>query len=419
MLDTNEKLFAEAESLNQLGKLEQARALLGQAADGGHHASIYRLAISESAGLGGPLDQSRAAERLEKIAEAYPPARMFYAVATASGWASEEDWPAAIAQHIQYATTGDPGAIFDLGLLCLLRDPETLGEMAQACFASALSAGAIFAAPALMRWHALRGERFLPAQGVLTALKNSGYLPLADLHTMANSTTKPAASVTTQPDWPRIERELQSWPDTWRSGKGDSLADAIDAATWAADTHPCICDFLTGYAGPAFEPAQIYDSKTGRLTPHPVRKALQAGMQPYRQTLTMHALERIMAERAGLPWKNAERLTILLYRVGDFYARHADYFSETSEEDVARLNASGQRERTALLSLQPAERGGATHFPRLNAKWLGQTGEMLCFSNLTPDGKPNPMSLHEGQVIESGWKSLASLWIRARPYKTA
>ena len=70
MLDTNEKLFAEAESLNQLGKLEQARALLGQAADGGHHASIYRLAISESAGLGGPLDQSRAAERLEKIAEA-------------------------------------------------------------------------------------------------------------------------------------------------------------------------------------------------------------------------------------------------------------------------------------------------------------------------------------------------------------
>ncbi len=418
MVDHPDKIFAEAERLNAQGELSQARQLLEQAAANGHLPAAYRLAISESAGIGGPVDTEAAMARLKAIHQDYAPARMFLSVATASGWAGSESWPDAVALHIKYAKAGDPAAMFDLGLLCLMRSPNEFYGAAHALFASALNTGAIYAIPALMRLHAVKGERFLAPSHHLEALAKAQYMPIARIDKLAHAQSQQASAPPGLTDWSVLETALGDAPETWKDVPGAALSAPIHAEIWQSEIHPCICDYLTGFAGPNFAPAQIYDSDTGQPINHPVRRALQAGLKTYRQTLAIHAVERILAHKTELPWKNAERLNVLLYRPGDYYAPHADYFSETAKEDVARLNEAGQRAATALLSLHAAPKGGATHFPHVKATWTGQTGDILRFRNLDSKGAPNPISLHEGQVVEEGWKALASLWVRSLTYRT-
>ncbi|HCY56271.1 MAG TPA: peptidyl prolyl 4-hydroxylase subunit alpha, partial [Oceanicaulis sp.] len=55
---------------------------------------------------------------------------------------------------------------------------------------------------------------------------------------------------------------------------------------------------------------------------------------------------------------------------------------------------------------------GETKFPRLDISWRGKKGDVLSFENVTRDGSPDPLSLHQGLPVTSGWKALASLWVR-------
>jgi hypothetical protein len=410
------ELFQRAEQLNSDGDLIGARDLLTQSAGLGHVPAIYRLAISEAAGLGGQRDRASAAHRFSLIAKEFPPARMAQCVSLAAGWSKPQDWAGAVALQIEYAKSGDPAALIDVALLCLLRKAAHSEAYAQALFASALSKGAIFAAPALMRLHALRDERFVVPDKMLKALESANYLPIGQIERVAKSKSTPPTRPGQQPDWTDLEALLTTRPDTWFNAAGENLATDISAKVWSGAVHPCVCDFVAAHAAPMLIPAQIQDAVTGAPVLHPVRKALHARIASYRQTLTIHALEQIMTAQADLPWQNGERLTMLFYKPGDRYAPHADYFAEGTEEDTYHIQESGQRVATTLLSLHAAEKGGATHFPHLEKTWNGTTGDILRFRNLREDGSPNPLSLHEGQEVVSGWKTLASLWIRERDY---
>ena len=416
MADTALELFQRAEQLNADGDLESARELLAQSSELGHVPATYRLAISEAAGLGGTRDRARAEKRFAEIEAAYPPARMALCIGRAAGWSGEEDWPGAIELEIAHAKNGDPAALIDLALLSLLRRSSQSEAIAQALFAAALSKGATFAAPALMRLHAIRDERFVVPDQMLKTLERAGYLPIGQIEAEAKSKSKPPARPPALPDWDELKALLMSQPETWLDMAPGMLAADVSAQTWRHAVHPCICDFVAAYAAPMLAPAEIQDAVTGAPILHPVRKALHARIASYRQTLTIHALERLMTARAGLPWRHGERLTVLFYKSGDRYAPHADYFAEDTEEDTYHMAESGQRVATTLLSLHAASQGGATHFPHLNKSWNGTTGDVLTFRNLKSDGTPNPLSLHEGQVVDAGWKTLASLWIRERDY---
>lgn len=416
MTQTAAELFNHAEQLNAAGQLTEARGVLLQATNLGHAPAAYRLALAESMGLGGDRDTASALARVSAIDAAYPPARMLRAVATAAGWHGSEDWASAVSLMIGYAQANDPAALFDLGTLCLLRGGEHSEGWAQSLFASALKLGAQFAAPALMRMHAMRGEAFLPSPATLKALEQARFFSIGDIERHARQQKGAATPPGLPPALDALQQRLSPPPSTWGDTNGETVAEAISAKQWSGRIHPCICDFLIGYAGPSLAPAEVQDPTTGQLIQHPVRRALQANLGTFRQTLTIHALEQILARKAGLPWANTENLTVLFYREGDYYAPHADFFSETADEDVAQLKESGQREATSLLSLRPADEGGATYFPHLKTAWNGKIGDVLVFRNLTHYGKPNPVSWHEGQVVTGGWKALASLWVRARAY---
>ena len=417
MSETANILFKESGELSATGDLAASRAKLAAASELGHLEATYRLAISESAGFGGPTDKAMALKRLTEIAEAYPPARIFQSVALASGWGGSEDWSQAVDLMLAAASKGDPAAMFDIAMLCLLRDRSALEEQAQLCLTEALKRGAHYATPALMRLHIMRGEKLVPSAQIVETLKGAQYVPIIDLLRQAAAQLKPAAATTGSPDFAGISAWLQAPPENWVPEVSDTLAPEVNARTYSGIIHPCICDFVVGNAGPALRQAQVFDPETGSLINHRTRQALQSGMQPYMQTLLSHALERLLCRIVNQPWQNAERLTILMYRPGDYYAPHADYFSEGTPEDDADVAASGQRAATALICLHPAKDGGATYFPHLDVSWSGQLGDILTFENLKSDGTPNPLSLHEGQKVTDGWKSLASLWVRSKPYR--
>ena len=417
MSDTADTLFRQSGDLSAAGDLIASRAKLEEASIMGHLEANYRLAICESAGFGGPIDKAAAMERLTRISSAYPPALIFQSVAMASGWGGSENWEEAAALIVSAAADGDPAALFDTAMLCLLRERSMLEPTAQLCLTEALKKGAHYAAPALMRLHALHGERFVPPAQILKALEGARYLPIAELLKLASEQATPAAAATGSLDFAAITQWLRTPPETWLPQESSVLSDEVNARSYAGAIHPCICDFIIGNAGPALRQAQVFDPESGSLINHRTRQALQAGMQPYMQTLLSHALERLLCQLTGQPWINAERLTILMYRPGDYYAPHADYFSEGTPEDEADVAASGQRATTALICLHPAGAGGATHFPHVDVSWAGRLGDILTFENLKADGTPNPLSLHEGQKVSEGWKSLASLWIRTKPYR--
>jgi|GEM_PF-6049751 len=416
MAETALELFQRAEQLNSDGEVAAARDLLAQSSEMGHLPATYTLAVSEAAGLGGPLDKETAERRFSEIAMTYPQARMPQCVARASGWSGDEDWAGAIALLIGYAKSGDPAALIDVALLCLLRKYENCERDAQALLASALAKNEIFAAALLMRLHATWDERFVLPNEMLKALERTQYLPIGQIERIAKSKTKQPTPPGPQPDLANLETILASSPETWISTPGQDLAPEISAQTWSDAVHPCVCDFVAAYSVPMLTQAEVRDPDSGAPTLHPVRKALNARIASYHQTLAIHALERLMTAGAGLPWRNGERLTVLFYKTGDRYGVHADYFSDGLEEDPYHIEQSGERVATTLLSLHAAERGGATNFPHLEKAWSGTTGDILMFRNVQENGSPNPLSVHEGQVVEAGWKTLASLWIRERDY---
>ncbi|MBB5518241.1 hypothetical protein [Amphiplicatus metriothermophilus] len=60
--------------------------------------------------------------------------------------------------------------------------------------------------------------------------------------------------------------------------------------------------------------------------------------------------------------------------------------------------------------------GGATRFTRAGARWRGRLGDALVFRNVLADGRPDPAGWHAGEPVTRGWKGIASLWLRARPF---
>ena len=44
-----------------------------------------------------------------------------------------------------------------------------------------------------------------------------------------------------------------------------------------------------------------------------------------------------------------------------------------------------------------------------------ETGKLLAWNNLSPDGTPNPATLHQGMKVRRGTKYILTQWFRERP----
>jgi prolyl 4-hydroxylase len=99
------------------------------------------------------------------------------------------------------------------------------------------------------------------------------------------------------------------------------------------------------------------------------------------------------------------------YDVGDEFKAHTDYF-ESNELEQYSTATLGQRTWTFMIYLNEPAGGGATAFPHAGIQIRPQTGLAVIWSNLLPDGRPNPTTLHHGMPVREGVKAIVTKWFR-------
>ncbi|MEM1132654.1 MAG: 2OG-Fe(II) oxygenase [Pseudomonadota bacterium] len=104
------------------------------------------------------------------------------------------------------------------------------------------------------------------------------------------------------------------------------------------------------------------------------------------------------------------------YQVGQQFKMHHDFFHERTSYWEREMNRAGQRTWTAMVYLNQPEGGGETHFPHLGFGVAPQTGTLLTWNNLSPEGKPNGYTAHIGAQVTAGTKYIITNWFRERPW---
>ena len=68
-----------------------------------------------------------------------------------------------------------------------------------------------------------------------------------------------------------------------------------------------------------------------------------------------------------------------------------------------------------MIYLNEPEDGGATRFKTIGKTVQPETGKLLAWNNLLPDGHPNPATLHQGMKVRRGTKYVLTKWFRQHP----
>ncbi|WP_394692173.1 2OG-Fe(II) oxygenase [Hyphobacterium sp.] len=402
----SDELIKSADAAFARGDAAAARQLLRQAADAGDVNAAYAYAMALAYGQGGPIDHAGAADLISQIHRSSPAASKLHRVALASGWAAGTGWGEAAAALVADARAGQPAEIREAGLLCLIAGDLSAGRT---LLSMAASEGDPPAGMALMRMGFADRAAHSWAAATAEGLQRSKH-PLADELLATSQRPLPSSNGI---DWKNLEH-LLSADFSSVPAAANTLVEAIHAQQYTEALPPPVCDYILTTGLRALRSSMVVDPDTGQQTADPHRQSLSMTFAPNLQDLVHAAAEHRMAAMAGLPPENTERLNLLFYRPGEHYKPHVDYFAPDDPGNARELKRAGQRAATSLVCLHAAREGGATRFPRFDTAWTGSIGEGLSFRNTDDDGNPNPLTLHQGEPVISGWKALASLWIRTR-----
>lgn len=103
------------------------------------------------------------------------------------------------------------------------------------------------------------------------------------------------------------------------------------------------------------------------------------------------------------------------YAPGQEFKPHTDTFNPGGEDYYRFCADQGQRTWTAMLYLNQPDDGGATRFKSIGKTIQPETGKLLAWNNLLPDGSPNPATLHQGMKVRKGSKYIITKWFREFP----
>ena len=206
----------------------------------------------------------------------------------------------------------------------------------------------------------------------------------------------------------RLIRTLDLDPDGLPPGPigAETLSEAPRVSVARGFASAQECDYLLARAEPQLQPSMVVDPATGRLIPHPVRTSEGAHFGVTQEDLAVSALNRRIAALTGTGPAQGESLQVLRYRPGMEYKPHLD----------ALPAEPNQRILTVLVYLTDDYEGGESHFLSSGLSFKGGRGDALMFWNVLPDGRPDPAARHAGLPVRRGVKTIASRWIRARPF---
>jgi prolyl 4-hydroxylase len=114
----------------------------------------------------------------------------------------------------------------------------------------------------------------------------------------------------------------------------------------------------------------------------------------------------------GLPSSKGEPLQGQRYSPGQEFRPHTDTFEPGGASFFEHCAVTGQRTWTAMAYLNQPDNGGATRFKLIDKTVQPETGKLLVWNNLLPDGSPNPATLHQGMKVRRGTKYVLTKWFR-------
>ena len=123
-------------------------------------------------------------------------------------------------------------------------------------------------------------------------------------------------------------------------------------------------------------------------------------------------VDRRIAALLNLDLAASEPLQGQRYAPGQEFKPHTDTFEPGGADYYIHTADSGQRTWTAMIYLNRPEDGGATRFKTIGKTVHPETGKLLAWNNLLPDGRPNPATLHQGMKVRRGTKYILTKWFR-------
>ncbi len=121
------------------------------------------------------------------------------------------------------------------------------------------------------------------------------------------------------------------------------------------------------------------------------------------------------SELLGIPPDHGEPLQGQRYAPGQEFRSHTDTFNPGGYDFYVHTGNQGQRTWTAMAYLNEPEDGGATRFKKIGKTIQPETGKLLAWNNLLPDGTPNGATLHQGMKVRRGTKYVLTKWFREGP----
>lgn len=169
--------------------------------------------------------------------------------------------------------------------------------------------------------------------------------------------------------------------------------------------------FKIRFAG-MLRPSVVAHPETGEPINDPIRDSATVNITPdFVDWFTMDVERRIAAYTDTKSYQG-ESFNLLNYQPGQQYKPHYDAFLGDSQGVQNILQDGGQRVKTAICYLNSVEKGGETHFSRLNIKLPAKAGQMIYFSNVDESHKLLNNSYHAGLPVQAGDKWILTKWIR-------
>lgn len=127
------------------------------------------------------------------------------------------------------------------------------------------------------------------------------------------------------------------------------------------------------------------------------------------------AVDQAIAALLDIPLDRAEPIQGQRYAPGQEFKPHTDTFEPAKADYFVHCADTGNRSWTAMVYLNVPDEGGATRFKTIAKTIRPETGKLLAWNNLRPDGRPNPATLHQGMKVRRGTKYIVTKWFRERP----
>jgi prolyl 4-hydroxylase len=124
------------------------------------------------------------------------------------------------------------------------------------------------------------------------------------------------------------------------------------------------------------------------------------------------AVDGAISQLLGIPLDRSEPIQGQRYAPGQEFKPHTDTFEPAKADYFTHCAETGNRSWTAMIYLNQPEEGGATRFKTIGKTIRPETGKLLAWNNLLPDGRPNPATLHQGMKVRKGAKYIVTKWFR-------